>query len=97
GWWPRRFSKSRLTIEKAAAWALLVLAPASYATGIAVALRWLPPRDRLVLDAHLWVSLALLLPLGWHVWRYFPEGIRVLTVQVRHTIGRRRAPRAVPP
>ncbi|MGH2458969.1 MAG: hypothetical protein ACRDIY_08890 [Chloroflexota bacterium] len=92
GWWPRRFSRSRLATEKAAAWALLVLAPASYLSGIAVALRWLPLQDRLALNVHLWVSVALLAPLGWHIWRYFPEGLRVLTVQIRHAAHLRRLP-----
>lgn len=94
GWWPRRFSPSRLKLEKAAAWSVLVLAPASYLSGIAVALRLLRFQDRLLLNAHLWISLALLIPLGWHVWRYFPEGTRVLTVQVRHLTNDRR-PRVI--
>ena len=89
GWWPRRFTPERMKAEKAAAWALLALAPASYLSGIAVALRWLPRDDRLALNLHLWVSLALLAPLGWHVWRYFPEGCRVLSVQVRHAFHHR--------
>ncbi len=85
GWFPRRFSPSRLRAEKAAAWALLVLGPASYLSGVAVALRWFPLQDRLALNVHLWVSVALVAPLAWHVWRYFPEGIRVLSVQLRRS------------
>jgi hypothetical protein len=83
GWWPRRFSPGRLAAEKAAAWALLALAPASYTTGLALMLRRPDlPYGRLH-DLHLWVSLALLVPLGWHVWRFFPTGLRILTVQLR--------------
>ena len=92
GWWPRRFSASRLKIEKFAAWSVRVLAPTSYVSGIAVALRLFRLQDRLLLNAHLWVSLALLVPLGWHVWRYFPEGLRVLSVQLRQVTHRRRLP-----
>lgn len=92
GWWPRRFSPSRLANEKAAAWALLILAPASYLSGIALALRFFPVGDRAIENVHLWVSAALLLPLGWHVWRFFPEGLRVLSVQVRHGFALRRGP-----
>lgn len=86
GWRPRRFSAARLVIEKGVAWAVIVLAPASYLTGIALALHWLPFENRAVLDLHLWVSAALVLLLGWHVWRFFPEGIRVMTVQIRRGI-----------
>ncbi len=83
GWWPRRFSRIRRVVEKAIASSILILAPASYLSGVALALRLLPREERALRDLHLWVSALLILPLAWHLVRFFPEGIRVLRVQCR--------------
>ncbi len=86
GWWPRRFSLPRQTAEKGLAWILLILAPTSYVTGLALTLRpnvFLPVSQHLLRDAHLWSSALLLAPLGWHVWRFVPSATRVLMVQLR--------------
>jgi hypothetical protein len=84
GWWPRRFAPLHLLIEKAAAWGLLVLAPASYLTGTALALHFVSLREHLVHDLHLYTSALLVLVLAWHVWHFLPTGLRVMAVQVRH-------------
>jgi hypothetical protein len=89
GWWPRRLIPSRRRIEKALAWSVLILAPTSYVTGLALTVRPYAPllfSYRIWRDAHLWSSALLLLPLAWHVWRFFPTAIRVLTVQLRRVM-----------
>lgn len=83
GWWPRKFAPFHLVIEKSAAWGLLVLAPASYLTGAAISLHLIPFHSRLVRDVHLWVSVLLLVVFAWHVWQFFPTGMKVLWVQLR--------------
>ncbi len=83
GWWPRRFSRLRRLVEKAAASSVLLLGPASYLSGIALELRLLPREERTMRDLHLWVSALLILALAWHLVRFFPEGIRVFAVQIR--------------
>jgi hypothetical protein len=84
-WWPGRFTPARLTAEKAMAWMLLVLAPTSYVTGLALTLRpyvVLPFSHDLWREAHLWSSALLIVPLAWHVWRFTPTALRVLSVQL---------------
>lgn len=83
GWWPHRLSPARLTFEKTAAWALLILGPASYLTGLALVWRPFLRYDPTIRNAHLWVSLALVVALGRHVWRFFPTGLKVFWVQLR--------------
>lgn len=83
GWHPRRFSALRFNLEKAAAWALLTLAPASYLTGTAIALRLFRFHDRFISNLHLWVSLLLLPVLAWHILRFLPLGLKVLRVQLK--------------
>jgi hypothetical protein len=93
GWWPRRFGSVRRTWEKTMSWLVLVLAPTCYLTGLALTLRPTPAlytSMRLVRDAHLWSSALLLVPLGWHVWRFLPIAIRVVTTQLRRTVKRTR-------
>ena len=85
GWCPRRFSAERLRAEKVAASALLALAPASYLSGITLALRLFPLHVPIVRDVHLWVSVLLIPPLAWHMIRFFPEGLKVFSVQVDRT------------
>jgi hypothetical protein len=93
GWWPRRLSPSRRVVEKSMAVLVLILVPLSYATGLILTVQ---PYSSLVLsrhtwrDAHLWISVALLVPLAWHVWRFLPVAIRVATVQVRRLAARQR-------
>jgi hypothetical protein len=83
GWWPRRLSPPRLVAEKAAAWSLLALAPASYVTGLALTLRPMHLANPLLRDLHLWVSALLLLPLTWHAIRFLPTGLKVFWVQLK--------------
>jgi hypothetical protein len=90
GWWPKRFSPSRRVLEKTMAGLVLLLVPVCYATGLVLTVQ---PYSTVLLsrrtwrDAHLWVSILLLVPLAWHVWRFLPVAIRVATVQLRR-IGR---------
>jgi hypothetical protein len=86
GWRPRRFGPSRRIVEKALAWALLALALTCYVTGLALTARPDAPlllSSRSWRDLHLWSSALLVVPLAWHVWRFYPTAIRVLTVQLR--------------
>ena len=89
-WRPPRFGPTRLVLEKAAAWSLLALGPASYLTGLALSFRLWPLHASSLRDVHLWVSIALVLPLAWHICRFFPTGLKVLTVQARRFWQRRR-------
>lgn len=94
-WSPRRFSLPRVAAEKLAAVALLVLAAASYLTGLALAVRLPWFHDRTLRDVHLVVSALLLVPLAWHLVRFLATSLRVVSVQVKRFGHRRRrsAPR----
>jgi hypothetical protein len=83
GWWPRGYSPTRRSLEKALAWVVLVSGPLSYVTGLGLLLRHVPFGSANLREIHLWVSAAFSLSLGWHLIRFLPLGLRVLVVQVR--------------
>ncbi len=89
GWRPRGWTAARLTLEKGLAGAILVLAPASYLSGIALAMAPHLLSLHLLRDVHLGVSALLVPPLLWHLGRFLPIGLKVARIQARHTWARR--------
>jgi len=37
------------------------------------------------LDLHLWLSVLLIVPLAWHVYRYLPTGLRIFWIQIKRS------------
>ena len=85
GWWPRRFSPGRLQFEKAMAWGVLIFAPASYVSGVATVLRPFRRGQGIILDLHLWLSILLIVPLAWHIYRFLPTGLRIFWIQIKRS------------
>jgi hypothetical protein len=84
-WFPRRFGRRRLVLEKAAAWSLPLIYGIILLTGVMLDQRlgliW--QRDA-VRDLHLWSSEAALPVTVWHLIRFLPLAWRI----ARHDVGR---------
>ena len=85
GWWPKQFGPGRLQFEKSMAWAVLIFGLASYLSGIATVLRPFRRGQGIILDLHLWLSVLLIVPLAWHVYRYLPTGLRIFWIQIKRS------------
>jgi hypothetical protein len=88
-WFPRRFGRRRLVLEKVAAWSLPLIYGVILLTGIMLDQRLgLVWGHDTIRDVHLWASVAAVPVTIWHLIRFLPTALLVASRDLARRAGR---------